>query len=86
MELMDDEVVMPLWLWRLSLSPFPFQILVMCPVFHVDGIISSSQIVLIRGKRKSDMGSPGLFNISFLMSVVDLPFDLLCMASMISDF
>ena len=46
---MDEEVVIPLWLFNFSLSPFPFQILVICPRFHEVGISSSSQIVLING-------------------------------------
>ena len=84
MEPIAEDVVIPLWLFKLSLSPFPFQILVIWPRFQEVGISSSSQIVSMSGCRKFVIFSPGLLSISFLISVVDFPFVFFSIASVIS--
>ena len=46
---MDVDVVMPLWLLSSSLSPLPFQMLVMWPLFQLFGMVSSCHMVAISG-------------------------------------
>jgi len=56
-----EEVVIPLWLLRSSLSPFPFQMLVILPLFHCFGMFSSVQMVFYKGVQNFDHWFPCSF-------------------------
>ena len=77
----EHDTVMPLWFSILSRSPFPFQILVIIPIFHYFGDFSSAQNAFTTGIIMSTIASPPVFSSSFFQSVVAFLFFLSLIAS-----